>query len=81
MTEEEHRLIEYRLRREWVGRTFRYRDNLQDDITIVDVRVDYRKDRQDMNRLEDNYGNIWFIFEIEDANFLEEVRDSEGRDI
>ncbi len=75
MTEEEHRLIEYRLRREWVGRTFRFRDNLQYDITIVDVRVDYRKDRQDMNRLEDNYGNIWFIFEIEDANFLEEVKD------
>lgn len=43
----------------------KYLDKLTPDNTkIVDVRVDYRKDKQYMNRVEDEYGNIYFISEL-----------------
>ena len=80
MSEEEHKLLEYRLRRDWVGRSFRIKNESDSDFTIVDVYVDYREDKQSMNRVVDNYGNIWFLFELKDGLFLEEVT-NERRDV
>ena len=44
----------------------KYIDMLTPDNTrITAVYVDYRIDRQDMNRVMDEYGNIYFIDELE----------------
>lgn len=73
MTEEEHIILLKDLKDKWVGRTFIFADGSEEPFTIMDVYVDYRPERQDMNRVVDDWGNIWFIFELEDANFLTEI--------
>ena len=77
MTEEEHRDLYIKLYREWVGRTFVIEG--EDCFTIRDVFVDYRKGREgrNMDRAIDDWGNIHFIFELEDALYLREVTNEE----
>ena len=60
MTEWEHTKLVNDLEKIYVGRTTR------DNTKIIRVFVDYRYDCQNMNRLEDDYGNIYFINEFED---------------
>ena len=64
MNNEEHEKIIKEL-------TSKYLDKLTPDNTkIVDVRVDYRKDKQCMNRVEDEYGNIYFISELRSEKWI-----------
>lgn len=59
MSKEEHDDILIELELKWLGK------KTPDGDEIVSVMVDYRKDHQFMNRVEDEYGNIWFISELE----------------
>lgn len=59
MSEEEHKKIVKELEQKFL-------DKLTPDNTcIVAVYVDYRKEHQEMNRVEDEYGNIYFIGELD----------------
>lgn len=53
----------------WVGKL------TPDESIITCVHVDYRLDHQYMNRVEDEYGNIWFIEELEKGEDNEEDKD------
>ena len=59
LTESEHERIENQLKDRYMGTL------TPDDTYIVSVHVDYRRDRQDMNRVTDDLGNIYFIEELE----------------
>ena len=74
MSEEEHRKIVKKLKKKWLGRMFAYKDGSEKPFIIFDVKVDYRPDRQDMNRLVDSWGNVWFISEIENTDLFVEVK-------
>lgn len=54
-----HTMILKTLEMRWLGK------KTPDDTEIIAVYVDYRKDHQHMNRVEDEYGNIYFINELE----------------
>lgn len=58
MSEEEHKKIVNELSRVYVGKY------TPDNTKIVCVYVDYRKENQIMNRVEDELGNIWFLEEL-----------------
>lgn len=58
LSENEHSLVVANVELKWVGK--RTRDNT----LITNVYVDYRKDHQNMNRVGDEYGNIYFIDEL-----------------
>ena len=78
MTIEEHENYIKELTDKWVGRTFKIKDDYETyTFTIMRVEVDFRKKRQDMNRAFDDWGNCWFLFELEDALFLKEVVECE----
>ena len=62
MSEEEHKKIVKELENKYVGKL------TNDKTKIVAVNVDYRKDHQDMNRVEDEWGNIYFISELEESD-------------
>lgn len=59
MNEEEHIEMVKQLEKKYLGK------KTPDNTEIIGVEVDYRKDHQYMNRVEDEYGNIWFIEELE----------------
>lgn len=60
MTEWEHTKLVNDLEKIYIGRTTR------DNTKVIRVVVDYRYDCQNMNRLVDDYGNIYFISEFEE---------------
>ena len=60
MSEQEHQKIVDELSKLYVGKF------THDNTKIVCVYVDYRKENQCMNRVEDEFGNIWFIEELGD---------------
>lgn len=68
MTEWEHTKLVNDLEKIYVGKT------TIDNTKIIRVFVDYRYDCQNMNRLEDDYGNIYFINEFEEE-IEEEFKD------
>ena len=59
MTEEEHKKIVKELEEKYLGKLSPNGEE------IIDIHVDYRKTHQHMNRVEDLYGNIYFIDEME----------------
>ena len=62
MNEEEHKKLVKELENKWI-------DKLTPDNTkIIGVYVDYRKEHQEMNRVQDEYGNIYFISELKDSD-------------
>ena len=63
MTEIEHKKIENKLKKEYVGK-FIWDEENKDFDKIVDVYVDYRKDAQHMNRVVTENGNIYFMTEL-----------------
>lgn len=77
MTEEEHKKLYDKLYKKWVGRSFLI--DGEGSFTIRDVYVDYRKGREgrNMDRVVDSWGNIHFIFELEDALYLQEITNEE----
>ena len=74
MTELEYEYRKLVLEDKWLYRTFKFIDD-PEPFTIVGVIVDRRRGEEGrrMDRLQDDWGNIWFIFELEDAKFLVEV--------
>ena len=75
----EHQRVVKELSDKWVGRTFKIEDGVYvETFTIERVEVDFRKNRQDMNRAFDDYGNCWFLLELEDGLFLKEIVEYEG---
>ena len=63
MTEIEHKEIENKLKKEYVGKFIWDKENKEFD-EIVDVYVDYREEAQHMNRVVTEYGNIYFMTEL-----------------
>ena len=63
MTEVEHKEIENKLKKEYVGKFIWDKENKEFD-EIVDVYVDYREEAQHMNRVVTEYGNHYFISEL-----------------
>ena len=59
MSEEEHKKIVKELEQKFLDKL------TLDNTCIVAVYVDYRKEHQEMNRVEDEYGNIYFIGELD----------------
>lgn len=64
MTEIEHKEIENKLKKEYVGKFIWVLEDSGDFDKIVDVYVDYRKEAQHMNRVVTENGNIYFITEL-----------------
>lgn len=64
MTEIEHKEIENKLKKEYVGKFIWILEDSGDFDKIVDVYVDYREEAQHMNRVVTEYGNIYFISEL-----------------
>ena len=62
MSEEEHKKLVKELENKWIGKL------TPDNTKIRCVYVDYRKEHQEMNRVEDEYGNIFFIGELKDSD-------------
>lgn len=62
MNKEEHIEIVKQLEKQYLGK------KTPDDTEIVAVEVDYRKDHQYMNRVQDEYGNMFFINELENGD-------------
>lgn len=58
LSEDEHALVVANVELKWLGKT------TPDGTKIVAVDVDYRKDHQHMNRVMDEYGNMFFISEL-----------------
>ena len=59
--EEKHAEIVKQLEKKYLGK------KTPDNTEIVSVEVDYRKDYQCMNRVHDEYGNIFFVLELEEG--------------
>lgn len=59
MTEEEHTKIVKELSKKYIG------TKTPDGGIITDVYVDYRPNYQELNRVMDEWGNIYFIGELE----------------
>lgn len=55
-----HDLVLANLELKWLGK------KTPDGTKIVAIAVDYRKDHQHMNRVRDEYGNLYFINELGD---------------
>lgn len=64
MTEIEHKKIENKLKKEYVGKFIWVLEDSGDFDKIVDVYVDYREEAQHMNRVVTENGNIYFITEL-----------------
>lgn len=64
MTEIEHKEIENKLKKEYVGKFIWVLEDSGDFDKIVDVYVDYREEAQHMNRVVTEYGNHYFISEL-----------------
>ena len=64
MTEIEHKEIENKLKKEYVGKFIWSLEDSGNFDKIVDVYVDYREEAQHMNRVVTEYGNIYFISEL-----------------
>lgn len=64
MTEIEHKEIENKLKKEYVGKFIWVLEDSGDFDKIVDVYVDYREEAQHMNRIVTENGNIYFITEL-----------------
>lgn len=64
MTEVEHKEIENKLKKEYVGKFIWVLEDSGDFDKIVDVYVDYREEAQHMNRVVTENGNIYFITEL-----------------
>lgn len=64
MTEIEHKEIENKLKKEYVGKFIWVLEDSGDFDKIVDVYVDYREEAQHMNRVVTENGNIYFITEL-----------------
>jgi hypothetical protein len=64
MTEIEHKEIENKLKKEYVGKFIWILEDSGDFDKIVDVYVDYREEAQHMNRVVTENGNIYFITEL-----------------
>lgn len=62
MNKEEHIEIVKQLEKKYLGK------KTPDDTTIIAIEVDYRKDHQYMNRVQDEYGNMFFINELESGD-------------
>lgn len=62
MTEQEHAELVKELEERWIGKY------TPDGTKIVEVFVDYRQDHQEMNRVGDTFGNVYFIRDIEYEN-------------
>lgn len=60
LTQEEHSIILKELEKKWLGK------KTPDDTEIIEINVDYRKSHQHMNRVSDEYGNVFFISELEE---------------
>lgn len=59
MNKEEHIEIVKQLEKKYLGK------KTPDNTEIIGVDVDFRKDHQYMNRVFDEYGNYFFINELE----------------
>ena len=70
MTEIEHKEIENKLKKEYVGKFIWDKENKEFD-EIVDVYVDYREEAQHMNRVVTEYGNIYFMTELLDTRKID----------
>lgn len=57
-----HNLVLKNLELKWLGKT------TPDGTIITEVYVDYRKDHQHMNRVSDEYGNMFYISELEERS-------------
>lgn len=66
MSEEEHTKILNELYEKYIGKKIIVEDE-DEPLEVIVVHVDYRKDRQDMNRVEDEYGGIWRLDEIKEV--------------
>lgn len=64
MTEIEHKEIENKLKKEYVGKFIWVLEDSGDFDKIVDVYVDYREEAQHMNRVVTESGNIYFMTEL-----------------
>lgn len=64
MTEIEHKEIENKLKKEYVGKFIWVLEDSGDFDKIVDVYVDYREEAQQMNRVITENRNIYFITEL-----------------
>lgn len=64
MTEIEHKEIENKLKKEYVGKFIWVLEDSGDFDKIVDVYVDYREEAQHMNRVVTENGNIYFMTEL-----------------
>lgn len=64
MTEIEHKEIENKLKKEYVGKFIWVLEDSGDFDKIVDVYVDYREGAQHMNRVVTENGNIYFMTEL-----------------
>lgn len=60
LTQEEHSIILKELEKKWLGK------KTPDDTEIIEINVVYRKSHQHMNRVSDEYGNVFFISELEE---------------
>lgn len=69
MTDKEHTEIVNELKEKYVGKYICV-DN-DEKHQIRDVYVDYRKDHQFMNRVVDEYGNVWFISSLEEDDLVD----------
>lgn len=61
MTEEEHQKNVKKMESKYMGKAV---FNDEEYLTIIGVNVDYRKSRQDMNRLIADDGSVWFISDL-----------------
>ena len=64
MTEIEHKEIENKLKKEYVGKFIWVLEDSGDFDKIVDVYVDYREEAKHMNRVVTENGNIYFMTEL-----------------
>lgn len=62
LSEAEHAEIKQKLEEKYLGK------RTPDDTVIERVFVDYRRYEQDMNRVTDEFGNVYFIEELEGRN-------------
>lgn len=62
MNEEEHEILVKKIKEKYISKL------TPDNTHIIDVYVDYKKEHQEMNRVEDEYGNIYFIRELGNNN-------------
>lgn len=76
LSEEEYNLLVKEYSDKWLWKNYHYPGGEdEEEFTIVEILVDRRSgdEGRRMDRARDDWGNTWFISELESADYLVEV--------